>query len=156
MRELYELKEKLMDNLEDYSKKEMTASNLEIVDKLSHTIKNLCKIIEDAEESEYSERGGSYANMGGGTAMGGSYARGRYSREGRGGSSYARGGRYSREGGSYADGRGRGSQANRDSMGRYSSNDGMVEELRDLMEDAPDEKTRMEFEKFIRKMESMG
>lgn len=143
MHELYELKEKLMDNLEDYSKKEMTVSNLEIVDKLSHTIKNLCKIIEDAEESEYSE-------------MGGSYARGRYSREGRGGSSYARGGRYSREGGSYADGRGRGSQANRDSMGRYSSNNGMVDDLRDLMEEAPDEKTRMEFEKFIRKMESMG
>lgn len=151
MHELYELKEKLLNTLEDYSKKEMTASNLEIVDKLSHTIKNLCKIIEDAEESEYSERGGSYANMGGG-----SYARGRYSREGRGGSSYARGGRYSREGGSYADGRGRGSQANRDSMGRYSSNDGMISDLRDLMEDAPDEKTRMEFDKFIRKMESMG
>ena len=137
MHELYELKEKLMDNLEDYSKKEMTASNLEIVDKLSHTIKNLCKIIEDAEESEYSERGGSYARGG------------RYSRE-------RMGGRYSRYGMSYADGRGRGTQANRDSMGRYSSNDGMVEELRDLMEDAPDEKTRMEFEKFIRKMESMG
>ena len=145
MHELYELKEKLMDNLEDYSKKEMTASNLEIVDKLSHTIKNLCKIIEDAEESEYSERGGSYANMGGG-----SYARdGRYSRE-------RMGGRYSRYGMSYADGRGRGTQANRDSMGRYSSNDGMIGELRELMEDAPDEKTRMEFEKFIRKMESMG
>lgn len=152
MHELYELKEKLMDNLEDYSKKEMTASNLEVVDKLSHAIKNICKIIEDAEESEYSGRGGSYADgMGGG-----SYARGRYSRDGRGGSSYARGGRYSREGGSYADGRGRGSQANRDSMGRYSSGGGMVEELRELMEDAPDEKTRMEFEKFIRKMESMG
>lgn len=137
MHELYELKEKLMDNLEDYSKKEMTASNLEIVDKLSHTIKNLCKIIEDAEESEYSERGGSYARDG------------RYSRE-------RMGGRYSRYGMSYADGRGRGTQANRDSMGRYSSNDGMIGELRELMEDAPDEKTRMEFEKFIRKMESMG
>jgi len=137
MHELYELKEKLMDNLEDYSKKEMTASNLEIVDKLSHTIKNLCKIIEDAEESEYSERGGSYARDG------------RYSRE-------RMGGRYSRYGMSYADGRGRGTQANRDSMGRYSSNNGMVDDLRDLMEEAPDEKTRMEFEKFIRKMESMG
>ena len=41
-------------------------------------------------------------------------------------------------------------------MGRYSSNDGMISDLRDLMEDAPDEKTRMEFDKFIRKMESMG
>lgn len=135
MHELYELKEKLMNTLEDYSKKEMTASNLEIVDKLSHTIKNLCKIIEDAEESDYSETGGSYARGG------------RYSRENR-------GGRYSRYGMSYADGRG--TQAKRDSMGRYSSNDGMISDLRDLMEDAPDEKTRMEFDKFIRKMESMG
>ena len=125
MHELHELKEKLMDALESYSKKEMTASNLEIVDKLSHTIKNLCKIIEDAEESEYSERGG-------------------YSR------------RYSRDGMSYADGRGRGSRARRDSMGRYSSKDGMIGDLRDLMEEAPDEKTRMELERFIRKMESMG
>jgi len=127
MHELYELKEKLMDNLSDYSKKEMTASNLEIVDKLTHTIKNLCKIIED---SEYSEMDGS------------SYAR--------------RGGRYSRTGMVYADGRGRGINAPRDTRGRYSSNDGLVGELRELMEEAPDQKTRMEFEKFIHKMESMG
>ena len=62
------------------------------------------------------------------------------------------------DGRSYA--RGRGRNARRDSMGRYSRGysmaaDDMVEELRDLMEDAPDEKTRMEFEKFIRKVESM-
>ena len=53
----------------------------------------------------------------------------------------------------------------RDSMGRYSrdynyrgysmdKND-MVSELRDLMHDAPDERTRMEFDKFIRRVESM-
>ena len=50
-------------------------------------------------------------------------------------------------------------------MGRYSrdynyrgysmdKND-MVSELRDLMHDAPDERTRMEFDKFIRRVESM-
>jgi hypothetical protein len=60
--------------------------------------------------------------------------------------------------GSYA--RGRGRYAKRDDMGRYSSrysmaNDEMIEELRDLMEDAPDEQTRKEFEKFIHKMEQM-
>ena len=137
MKELYELKEKLMDHLESYSKKEMTGSNLEIVDKLTHTIKNLCKIIEDAESG-----GGSYAMMG-------SYARGGQD------DSY-RGGRYSGYGMSYADRRGRGSDARRDSMGRYSSAHGMVEDLRELMEDAPDQQTRMEFEKFIRKMESMA
>ena len=63
--------------------------------------------------------------------------------------------RYSRENRmSYARGDGR-----RDSRGRYSRDysydESMIEELRELMEDAPDEKTKMEFKKFIRKMESM-
>ena len=145
MHALYELKEKLMDHLEEYSKKDLTGSNLEIVDKLSHTIKNLCKIIEDMEEAE----GESYAMDG----MGGGSYRSSYARNGR-GDSY-RGGNYSRRGMSYADGRGRGSNAQRDSMGRYSSADEYMDDLRDLMESAPDQKTRMEFEKFIRKMESM-
>lgn len=136
MKELYELKEKLMDHLESYSKKEMTGSNLEIVDKLTHTIKNLCKIIEDAESG-----GGSYAMMG-------SYARG-----GQDGS--YRGGRYSGYGMSYADRRGRGSDARRDSMGRYSSDGDLVHVLRAMRDDVPDEKTRIEFDHFIRKMESM-
>lgn len=155
MHELYELKEKLMDELAQYGSKEMSTGSLEVVDKLAHTIKNLCKIIEDMEE--YSEAGGSYESGMGGN-MGGSGRGGSYARGGRGGSSgrgsYAGGGSYAR--GSYADGRGRGSQANRDSRGRYSSEGSMVEELRELMEDAPDQKTRMEFEKFIRKMESMA
>lgn len=146
MHALYELKEKLMDHLEEYSKKDLTGSNLEIVDKLSHTIKNLCKIIEDMEESE----GESYAMDG----MGGGSYRSSYARNGRGGS--YRGGNYSRRGMSYADNRGRGSNAQRDSMGRYSSADEYMDDLRDLMESAPDQKTRMEFEKFIRKMESMA
>ncbi len=145
MNALYELKEKLMDHLEEYSKKDLTGSNLEIVDKLSHTIKNLCKIIEDMEEAE----GESYAMDG----MGGGSYRSSYARNGRGGS--YRGGNYSRRGMSYADGRGRGSNAQRDSMGRYASADEYMDDLRDLMESAPDQKTRMEFEKFIRKMESM-
>lgn len=137
MKELYELKEKLMDNLKGYAKKEMSGSTLEVVDKLTHTIKNLCKIIDDMESGEYS---------------------GRYSMDGRMTDSFGvnRGGNYPMYGMSYADGRGRGSQARRDSMGRYSSAHGMVEELREMMEDAPDEKTRMEFDRFIRKMESMG
>lgn len=40
-------------------------------------------------------------------------------------------------------------------MGRYSRDDGMVEELRMLMQDAPDEHTRKEFQKFISKIEQM-
>ena len=133
MHELYELKEKLMDTLEEYAKKDMTGNNLEIVDKLTHTIKNLCKIIED--EEGYSEMGGSYDMDGRG------YVRRGYSRN-------------MRDGVSYADNRGRGSQARRDSRGRYSSDDGIINELREMAHDAPDSRTRMEIENLIRKMES--
>ena len=63
MHELHELKERLMDTLIDYGKKEMTASNLEVIDKLTHTIKNLCKIMDDSEYSErYSRTRMSYAD----------------------------------------------------------------------------------------------
>lgn len=162
MHELYELKEMLMNELEEYGRKgELTSGSLEVVDKLSHTIKNLCKIIEAYEEEEemYSMEGGSSYDGGGsgqsrrGGQGGGSSRRGGGSSY-RGGSSYARGGGGG-GGSSYA--RGRGRNARRDAMGRYSNAgaEDMIEELRELMEDAPDEKTRMEFEKFIRKVESM-
>jgi len=46
--------------------------------------------------------------------------------------------------------------AKRDSMGRYSSDSNeLVEELRELMHDAPNEQARAEFRKFIEKMEHM-
>jgi len=146
MEELYKLKETLCAELEEYAKKgKMSAGDLEIVDKLSHAIKNIDKIIEKYDESEYSGATG-YSN------------RMNYERGGRGGYSNERGG-YSNER-DYSMARGRGSNARRDSRGRYSSEYGyaghdMVMELRELMEDAPDERTRMEFEKFIRKMEQM-
>lgn len=140
MHKLYELKQMLCEELEQYGKKgELSAGSLDIIDKLSHAIKNLDKIIEKYEEEDYSGAmgGGSYARGGQtNTMMGGSY-----------------------EGGSYA--RGRGRNARRDSMGRYSSeggysrNDGMIMELRELMQDAPDDRTRQEFERFIQKIEMM-
>ena len=137
MEELYKLKETLCNELEEYSKKgKMSAGDLEIVDKLSHSIK-----IEKYDESEYSGAMGYSNRM--------IYGRGGYSNE--------RGG-YSNNDYSMArgDGRGRGSNARRDSMGRYASEGhDMVMELREMMEEAPDERTRMEFEKFIRKMEQM-
>ena len=63
-----------------------------------------------------------------------------------------RGGR-SYRGGSYRRGR--------DAMGRYTSrrgysyDDGMMDELRTLMESAPDERTKAEFRQFISKLEKM-
>ena len=56
MKELYELKEKLVDELKEYGKKEMSAGSLDVIDKLAHATKNLCKVIESMEEG-YSGRG---------------------------------------------------------------------------------------------------
>lgn len=141
MQELYDLKEMLCKELKEYGAKgELSAGTLEIVDKLAHTVKNLDKIIEAYEEEDgYSSR--SYDD-----SMGGSYRR---SYRG----SYRDGG----NGGSYT--RGRGRNARRDSMGRYSS-DGysrhgdIAERLRELGEEAP-ESTRREIERLADKMAQM-
>ena len=132
MHKIYELKDKLCEELEEYGDKKLDAGSLEVIDKLAHTIKNLDKIIEKYEDEDYSS---AYDDG----MMGGSYER-----DG------------NRGGNRYAMDRGRGRNARRDSMGRYSSdNRMMVEELRDLMNDAPDERTKMEFKRFIEKMEQM-
>ena len=143
MHAIYELKEKLCKELEGYGERgELSASILDTVDKLAHAIKNLDKIIEIYEmEEEGSYNDGSYE--------GGSYRR-----------SYDMGGDYRR---SYDDGsyrRGRGRNARRDSRGRYSSEGGysrasedMVMQLREMMEEAPDQQTRQEIQRLIKKME---
>ena len=145
MHKLEELKDNLCERLEEYSSEELTTSSLDVIDKLAHTIKNLDKIIdkyygEDEYSNGYSRN--SYAN--------------RYSRN-----SYDEGGSYARSGmgsgNSYA--RGRGRNARRDSMGRYASDSGysrdgeMLSELRSLMEEAPDDKTRQDIQKIVQRME---
>lgn len=139
MQELYDLKEMLCKELKEYGTKgEMSAGSLDVVDKLAHALKNLDKVIEAYEDDdEYSNR--AYPD-----GMGGSY---RYT---------GNGGSY--RGGSYA--RGRGSNAKRDSMGRYSANGGysrhgggLVEELRGLMQDAPNDQIRMEMQRLVDKVE---
>lgn len=124
MHELYELKDKLMDELKEYGSKDLSAGSLEIVDKLTHTIKNLCKIIEESEEGYSGRYYPMYRSYDDG--MGGSYTDGR---------SYRR---------SYAQ--------RRDSMGRYSR-DGLADKLRDLMTEATDERSRMEIQRLVEKME---
>lgn len=104
MKDLYELKEKLCDELKSYGKKDMTAGSLDVIDKLAHAIKNIDKIID----------GGGYS---------GNYYNGVRSYR-----------RYSRDNSYHGD---------------------VVSELRELMEDAPDERTKMEFKRFISKIESM-
>ena len=127
MHELYDLKDKMLNELKKYSNKEMSASTLEYVDKLAHATKNLCKIIDDMD---YSSRGGSYAD--------GMMYRGSYD-----------------DGMGYVDARGRGRNARRDSMGRYSSAGDLANELRELMNQAPDKETRTDMERLIAKVERM-
>lgn len=146
MEELIKLKEMLCDELKEYGEKgELTTGSLEVVDKLAHSIKNIDKVIDHyMEEDGYS---GNYPYAYGTRMIGGSY---------RGGM----GGSY--RGGSYA--RGRGRNARRDSMGRYSSESGysraeddmqsVIEDLRGMMGELPDEKRR-EVERFISKVEQM-
>lgn len=126
MHKLYDLKEMLCEELEKYAGKDkLDAGGLSVIDTLAHAIKNIDKIIEASDEEGYS-------------------------------------GRY--DGGSYA--RGRGGNVRRDSMGRYSrryyNEDGysraaedMAEQLRNLMQDAPDEQTRKDIQRLVTKIEGM-
>lgn len=143
---MHKLMEYICDEMEELERKtekggKLSMAEIQYLDTLAHTKKNLLKSDEMWEESEYSERGGSYARGGN---RGNSYNRGSYEN-------------------SYDDGdmsmaRGRRGNVRRDSMGRYSrggNTEIMVEELRELMQEAPDNQTKMEFQKFIQKIESM-
>lgn len=126
MHELYELKEMLCKELKEYGEKgEMTAGTLDVVDKLAHTVKNLDKIIE-----AYEEEGNS-----------GYYPYAYDDGMNRGNRSYN---------GGY---RGRSYARRRDSMGRYSR-EGLADKMRELMEDAPDDRTRQEIKRMVEKLES--
>lgn len=144
MHELYELKEKLMKELAEYSQGELSTGSLEVIDKLAHAIKNICKICEDMEGSSY-EGGSSYGRRsyeGSGRSYDGSYD---MSREGGSNRSY--------EGSSYR--RGRGRYARRDSMGRYAAEGPeLAMELKELMQDAPEE-SKQDFKRLIQKVEQM-
>lgn len=129
MHELYELRDKLCNELKNYSRKDVSASSLTMVDTLAHALKNIDKVIEKCEEEE-----GGYSNMPSheGGSMRGSYDG--YSRR-----SYARRrdsmGRYSRDG--------------------YSGNEDMTMELQDLMRNAPDERTRQKIQTILDRMRAM-
>jgi hypothetical protein len=140
MNDLHELCETIMREVADANDKireaggRLTSGDVDYIDKVTHTLKSIKSTIALMENEGGSYDSGSYND---------SYDRGSY--------------RYSRnDNGSY--GRGRGRYANRDSMGRYSSHgysrdDGMVEKLRELMQDAPNEQVRQDFQRLIQKME---
>lgn len=138
MNDLYELCDTITAEIADANEKiraaggKLSSGDLDYVDKLVHALKSI-KSVEHMEDSGYSAMG--YSREGGMMRNGGSY----------------RGGSY--RGGSYA--RGRGSNARRDSMGRYSSDGGMVDELHELLEDAPNEAVKRDIQRLIDKMEQM-
>ena len=107
MHYMHDLKDLLCAELEDYAEKckksgKMSMGDLESIHKLTDTVKNILKIDTLSDELGYSEDG---AYMGEGRIYGTSYDG--YDR----GTSYARG---------------RGRYAKRDSMGRYSRDDGYM------------------------------
>ena len=131
---MHKLIDYLCDKLEELERKadkgDLSMSEIQYGDMLAHFKKNLLKA-EEMSDGGYSSRG--YRD---------GYSRGDY--------------RFNGEG-SYGDGR---SYARRrDSMGRYSRGysmgDDMMSELHELMNKAPDDRTRQEFQRFIQKIESM-
>lgn len=124
----------------------LSGDDISYIDKLTHSIKSVKTTIAmmEAEENGYS--GNDYSGRMYPT-YGRSYADNDMRTDGR---SY-------NDGRSYAGRR----NARRDSMGRYSgrgySRDSeMISELHDLMQDAPDEKTKQEFKRFIDRLENMA
>ena len=107
MEYIEKLKKMLCKELDEYAmKNKLTAGDLEMVHKLTDTVKNLDKIsmLEESEEGYSEARGG----------------------RGRGRSSYMGGSSYDDDM-MYSERRGRGRYAKRDSMGRYSSEGGSYE-----------------------------
>ena len=148
MHYMEDLKDMLCAELEDYAENgkksgKMSMGDLDSIHKLTDTVKNILKIDALSDDLGYSEDG---AYMGEGRIYGTSYDDGM------------------RRGGGYSYARGRGRYAKRDSMGRYSRDDGymrrdgrsmrdggysrddgkayMMEHLEDMMDDAekPSEK----------------
>lgn len=142
MHKLYELKDKLIQELEDYSENgKYSKEDVEIIKYMSSAVDHLCNIIGDTNEYSMS-MDGSY-NYGGSYAEGG---RGGSRMRTYGGSSYARrGGR-----------RGGANQYGSYAMGGYSrAAEDTVAELHDIMNDVQDDRVRKEIHETIKKIEHM-
>lgn len=130
MHKLYELKEKLMDEMEAYSENgKYSKEDVESIKYLSSAVDHICNIIERCEEEEYSMAGGYYTD--------GSYARGDNRGGNRGGRSNAM---YSRA-------------RRRDAMGRYSrAGEDFRSELQELIQDAPNDHVRQKLQTLMSEM----
>lgn len=137
MHELHELKEKLIKELEDYSQNgKFSKDDVEAIKYMASAVDHLCNIISDMDDDGYSNRGSMRSRNYG------------YGYEGG-------------QGGNNSYARGRGSNARRDSMGRYSSRggysraegaEGLVEEIRGMMGELPDH-IRQDAQRLVQKLE---
>lgn len=149
LKEVYDLKETVGHKIAQANKKikanggDIENDDIGMIDELSHSIKSLvttCAMLE-AETDGYSENGGysgRYAPMWN-PGIGYGYV----SQEGR--ESRAGGGNYG------GNSRNRYSRENRNG---YSRTGDMTDQLRQMMDEAPDEMTRMEIKKLMDRMEN--
>ena len=126
MDKLYQVKDRVLNEIEEYADKEkLSANDAMTLKALTGSADHLCNIIDKADEGHSSMYPYAYS-------------------DGMDNRSYRR---------SYRDDR---SYARRDSRGRYSSEcysrHGLADKLRDLMDEAPDEQTRMEIKRLVDKM----
>ena len=135
MEYMYELKDKLCKELDEIANKpEMGSGDLEIIHKLTDTIKNICKIDMLEEDGGYSRDGDWEAR--GVYNRGSSYrgrkrdSMGRYSRDGR---------MYPRDGGMYS---------------RDSAKERMMDHLEDMMQEAGSEKEREAIRRCMSQLEN--
>lgn len=154
MKHLEKLKEALCEELDKFGKSgDITVNSLEKIHKLTDTIKNIDKILmlEESEDGYSEARGG----------RGGSYMHGSsydddmmYSeRKGRGRNAKRDSmGRYSSEGGSYDGGSYRGGSSYEGGYSRDEATDHLMRQLGAMMEDA-DPKQRETLKKWMRELE---
>lgn len=112
--------EKIADKTRKIRSNGMTDGDLETIDKLTHTLASIKKVMAFIDDEE------GYSGMGGGSYR--DNYRGSYARK-------------------------------RDSMGRYSgergySRNALADKMRDLMMDAPDDRTRQEIQRMVEKLEA--
>ena len=135
MHYMHDLKDLLCAELEDFAEKgkkagKMSMGDVEVIHKLTDTVKNILKIDMLEEETGYSEDG---HYMGEGRIYGTSYARGR-TRAKRDSM-----GRYSRDGGRYSYDDDMSYARSRGYRGGYSRDEGkhyMMEQLEEMMDEA--------------------
>ena len=130
---MHELKEKLCDELEEIANKgELGAGDLEIIHKLTDTIKNLDKIEMLEDDGGYSQAG-DWEIEGRAYNRGNSYARRKRDSMGR----YARDGRMMRGG-----------------YSRHDAKEAMMDQMEDLMAQAGSEKEREAIRRCMNQLEN--